>query len=125
MGASSGLCYLIFFHLAYWGHSGHNKHGTALASCDACFSYFFMQQQMGLNVITYLIIGYIYPDKPIANMVFNAYKYISMTQALYFLQDFKLGHYMKIPPRAMFVVQVKFYIEHLFFFQLLNSCTDC
>lgn len=29
-----------------------------------------------------------------------------MTQALTFLADFKLGHYMKIPPRAMFMAQV-------------------
>ena len=89
-----------------------------------------MQQQMGLNVITELIIGYIYPGKPIANVAFKTYGYISMTQALAFLQDLKLGQYMKIPPKAMFIVQVKFYIDHLFnincfyFFQLLNSYTD-
>ena len=29
-----------------------------------------------------------------------------MTQALRFTSDFKLGHYMKIPPRAMFWCQV-------------------
>lgn len=29
-----------------------------------------------------------------------------MTQAVTFLQDFKLGHYMKIPPRTMFMAQV-------------------
>lgn len=29
-----------------------------------------------------------------------------MVQALTFIQDFKLGHYMKIPPRAMFMAQV-------------------
>ncbi|KAI3842288.1 hypothetical protein MKW98_026078 [Papaver atlanticum] len=36
----------------------------------------------------------------------QTYGYISMTQALTFLQDFKLGHYMKIPPRTMFMAQV-------------------
>ena len=29
-----------------------------------------------------------------------------MKQAITFLQDFKLGHYMKIPPREMFIAQV-------------------
>lgn len=29
-----------------------------------------------------------------------------MAQALQFAQDFKLGHYMKIPPRTMFFAQV-------------------
>ncbi|KAL6990604.1 oligopeptide transporter [Sarracenia purpurea var. burkii] len=63
-------------------------------------------QQPGLNVITELIIGYMYPGKPLANVSFKTYGYISMTQAIMFLSDFKLGHYMKIPPKSMFVVQV-------------------
>jgi hypothetical protein len=29
-----------------------------------------------------------------------------MKQGITFLEDFKLGHYMKIPPRAMFMAQV-------------------
>ncbi|KAI4374820.1 hypothetical protein MLD38_012769 [Melastoma candidum] len=63
-------------------------------------------QQPGLNVITELVIGYLYPGRPLANVAFKTYGYISMTQALWFLGDFKLGHYMKIPPRSMFVVQL-------------------
>jgi OPT family oligopeptide transporter len=63
-------------------------------------------QTPGLNVITEYIIGYIYPGRPVANICFKVYGYISMTQALTFLQDFKLGHYMKIPPRAMFHAQM-------------------
>ncbi|KAG7980364.1 hypothetical protein I3843_05G179400 [Carya illinoinensis] len=60
----------------------------------------------GLNIITEYIIGYMYPERPVANMCFKVYGYISMTQALTFLADFKLGHYMKIPPRSMFLAQV-------------------
>ncbi|KAH7864583.1 hypothetical protein Vadar_031214 [Vaccinium darrowii] len=63
-------------------------------------------QTPGLNIITEYIIGYIYPGYPVANMCFKVYGYISMTQAVTFLQDFKLGHYMKIPPRTMFMAQV-------------------
>ncbi|KAF3796787.1 Oligopeptide transporter 5 [Nymphaea thermarum] len=63
-------------------------------------------QQPGLNVITEMIIGYMYPGKPLANVAFKTYGYISMSQAIYFLSDFKLGHYMKIPPRSMFIVQL-------------------
>ncbi|CAN6812796.1 unnamed protein product [Brassica oleracea] len=62
--------------------------------------------QVGLNVITELIIGYLYPGKPLANVAFKTYGYISMSQALCFVGDFKLGHYMKIPPRSMFIVQL-------------------
>ncbi|KAM7270793.1 hypothetical protein ACFE04_030007 [Oxalis oulophora] len=63
-------------------------------------------QQPGLNVITELIIGYMYPGRPLANVAFKTYGYISMAQAVGFLSDFKLGHYMKIPPRSMFIVQL-------------------
>ncbi|KAH0997824.1 hypothetical protein GBA52_021688 [Prunus armeniaca] len=73
-------------------------------------------QQPGLNVITELVIGYIYPGKPLANVAFKTYGYISMSQGLMFLQDFKLGHYMKIPPKSMFVVQSVVYIIASLFF---------
>ncbi|XP_039159785.1 oligopeptide transporter 7-like isoform X1 [Eucalyptus grandis] len=63
-------------------------------------------QTPGLNVITEFIIGYIYPGYPVANILFKVYGYVSMKQGITFLQDFKLGHYMKIPPRAMFMAQV-------------------
>ncbi|CAI0378729.1 unnamed protein product [Linum tenue] len=62
--------------------------------------------QIGLNVITELMIGYAYPGKPLANVAFKTYGYISMAQALSFVEDFKLGHYMKIPPKSMFIVQL-------------------
>ncbi|XP_031279255.1 oligopeptide transporter 2-like [Pistacia vera] len=60
----------------------------------------------GLNVITEYVMGIIYPGRPIANVCFKTYGYISMGQAVSFLNDFKLGHYMKIPTRAMFIVQL-------------------
>ncbi|KAJ7042920.1 oligopeptide transporter [Mycena alexandri] len=63
-------------------------------------------QQVGLNVITELIIGYALPGHPIAMMMFKTWGYITMAQALTFTSDFKLGHYMKIPPRTMFTAQV-------------------
>ena len=54
-------------------------------------------QQIGLNVITELIIGYALPGRPVAMMMFKTWGYITMAQALQFTSDFKLGHYMKIP----------------------------
>lgn len=68
--------------------------------CCACM------QVPGLNIITEFIIGYLYPGRPVANVCFKTYGYISMYQAIGFLGDFKLGQYMKIPPRSMFVSQV-------------------
>ncbi|PKI53883.1 hypothetical protein CRG98_025677 [Punica granatum] len=87
---------------------------AVLLACGIAFFYTLpigiiyatTNQQPGLNVITEYIIGYIYPERPVANMCFKVYGYISMYQATTFLQDFKLGHYMKIPPRSMFMAQV-------------------
>ncbi|VAI48250.1 unnamed protein product [Triticum turgidum subsp. durum] len=62
-------------------------------------------QTPGLNVITEYAMGLIMPGYPIANVCFKVYGYMSMSQAVAFLSDFKLGHYMKIPPRSMFIVQ--------------------
>ena len=66
----------------------------------------FYTQTPGLNIITEYVMGIIYPGRPIANVCFKTYGYMSMAQAVSFLNDFKLGHYMKIPPRSMFLVQV-------------------
>ncbi|KAL9238500.1 hypothetical protein vseg_012913 [Gypsophila vaccaria] len=62
-------------------------------------------QTPGLNIITEYVMGIILPGRPIANVCFKVYGYMSMAQAISFLSDFKLGHYMKIPPRSMFLVQ--------------------
>lgn len=63
-------------------------------------------QQIGLNVITELIVGYALPGKPLAMMLFKTYGYIMMVQALQYTSDVKLGHYMKVPPRTMFWCQI-------------------
>ncbi|KAL5735608.1 hypothetical protein ACOSP7_030069 [Xanthoceras sorbifolium] len=60
----------------------------------------------GLNVITEFVIGYMLPGQPLANVTFKTYGTISMAQAIVFLSDFKLGHYMKVPPKSMFIVQL-------------------
>ncbi|KFH72326.1 OPT family small oligopeptide transporter [Podila verticillata NRRL 6337] len=63
-------------------------------------------QQPGLNIITEYVIGYMLPGYAIANVTFKTLGYISMAQGLMFTADLKLGHYMKIPPRAMFWAQL-------------------
>jgi len=86
---------------AYYYYMSHSSRAQAQH-----YSFFCCMQTPGLNIITEYIMGYLYPGRPVANMCFKVYGYISMSQALTFLQDFKLGHYMKIPPRTMFMAQV-------------------
>ncbi|KAF9111125.1 hypothetical protein BGX27_005360 [Mortierella sp. AM989] len=63
-------------------------------------------QQPGLNIVTEYVIGYLLPGHAIANVTFKTYGYVVNVQALNFVTDLKLGHYMKIPPRTMFMAQL-------------------
>lgn len=62
--------------------------------------------QSSLFLICQLTAGYLYPGRPIANMIFVTYGYITSTQGLKFASDLKLGHYMKLPPRLLFTLQL-------------------
>lgn len=55
--------------------------------------------QIGLNVMTEFVIGYMQPGRPMAMMLFKTYGYISMYQGLYFLQDMKMGSSSSFPFR--------------------------
>ncbi|KAI0027591.1 OPT oligopeptide transporter protein-domain-containing protein, partial [Vararia minispora EC-137] len=46
------------------------------------------------------------PGKPLANLIFKAYAVQTLTEATSFVQDLKLGHYVKVDPRSTFVVQL-------------------
>jgi len=63
-------------------------------------------QQVPTQVMMELVGGYMLPGKPIANVIFKTIGFITSNQAISFAGDLKLGHYMKIPPRIMFLVQV-------------------
>ncbi|KAH7088482.1 OPT oligopeptide transporter protein-domain-containing protein [Paraphoma chrysanthemicola] len=63
-------------------------------------------QQSSIYLICQLICGVMFPGRPVANMVFTTFGYISSTQGLKFASDLKLGHYMKIPPRILFKLQL-------------------
>ncbi|KAJ1920439.1 hypothetical protein H4219_001276 [Mycoemilia scoparia] len=85
--------------------------------------------QPGLNLITELICGYMLPGDPIANVTFKTFGYISMYQALSLTADQKLGHYMKIPPRHMFMAQligtvVAIFVQLAVAFWLMDTVKD-
>lgn len=63
-------------------------------------------QHSSLYLICQLICGVVFPGRPVANMVFVTYCYISSAQGVKFASDLKLGHYMKIPPKMLFKVQM-------------------
>lgn len=68
-------------------------------------------QTVPVQILGELVVGYVLPGRPVAMMIFKTFSFISMSQALNFTADLKLGHYMKIPPRLMFLAQVIATIE--------------
>ncbi|KAI9183853.1 OPT super [Blastocladiella emersonii ATCC 22665] len=60
----------------------------------------------GLNVVSEFVIGLLLPGKPVVMMAFKCLGVTVCSQCLTLLSDLKLGHYMKINPRHMFVAQL-------------------
>ncbi|KAI0687104.1 OPT oligopeptide transporter [Cytidiella melzeri] len=63
-------------------------------------------QVIALNLVAQVVPGALLPGKPIANMIFKGYTIQVLSETLSFVQDLKLGHYIKVPPRASFIVQL-------------------
>ncbi|KAI9202616.1 OPT oligopeptide transporter protein-domain-containing protein [Polychytrium aggregatum] len=63
-------------------------------------------QYIGLNVLTEFVIGMLTPGQLVPVMSFKSLGYNTMIQAQTLLNDLKIGHYMKVPPRAMVASQV-------------------
>ncbi|ORZ37267.1 OPT oligopeptide transporter protein-domain-containing protein [Catenaria anguillulae PL171] len=59
-----------------------------------------------MNVISQFLIGLILPGQPIVMMAFKALGVSVSSQCLTLLTDLKLGHYLKVPPRHVFIAQV-------------------
>ncbi|KAJ7772001.1 OPT oligopeptide transporter protein-domain-containing protein [Mycena maculata] len=70
------------------------------------FIYAMTGTEITLNILAQIIPGSLLPGNPLANMVFKSYSVQTLTEATSFIQDLKLGHYVKVPPRASFLVQL-------------------
>ncbi|KAI0266258.1 OPT superfamily oligopeptide transporter [Gloeopeniophorella convolvens] len=53
-----------------------------------------------------MIVAFMLPGRPVANMYGTMYGQYTMNQSITLLADFKLGQYTKVPPRVTFVAQV-------------------
>ena len=62
--------------------------------------------EVGLNMLSELIVGYMLPGRPYAMMIFKTTMYMITSQGLAFISDQKLAHYMKVPPRSVFAAQL-------------------
>ncbi|KAM0747306.1 OPT-domain-containing protein [Meredithblackwellia eburnea MCA 4105] len=63
-------------------------------------------QQIVINTLVQLISGHVMPGNAIGGMVFKTYAMVSQNSAMQFIQGLKIGHYMKVPPRTNFIMQL-------------------
>lgn len=92
-------------HLPWWG---------LMLSLGMCFVFFIpigrimaiTNQMPSLFLACQIVCGTLFPGRPVANMIFVTYGYISSSQGLKFSSDLKLGQYMKLAPRVLFAVQL-------------------
>ncbi|KAI8613254.1 OPT oligopeptide transporter protein-domain-containing protein [Chytriomyces sp. MP71] len=99
------VCEIGGFNLPWWG--------TILAMLLALVSIIpigiiqaISGQQIGLNVMSEFLIGLLLPGRISAVMAFKTFSYMAMYQGLTLVGDLKLGHYLKVPPRTMFLAQL-------------------
>jgi OPT family oligopeptide transporter len=79
---------------------------SALISIPLGILQAITNQQIPTNTLDELLAGYMLPGRPIANTIFKTIAFTTTSQAVAFAGDLKLGHYMKIPPRMMFSIQI-------------------
>ena len=53
-----------------------------------------------------MLAGLMVPERPVGNMYFAAWSHNVINNAVTLSQDLKMGEYLKIPPRVMFLTQV-------------------
>ncbi|KAG6007738.1 hypothetical protein E4U21_005577 [Claviceps maximensis] len=58
------------------------------------------------NNVSKMLGGLLVPERPVANMYFSAWSHSVITNCVNLCSDLKLGEYLKIPPRVMFVTQI-------------------
>ncbi|KAJ1307232.1 hypothetical protein OPQ81_001346 [Rhizoctonia solani] len=97
------------------------------------YVYAMTGQAININLVAEIIPGSLIPGKPLPNMIFKSYAIQSLAEALIFVQDLKLGHYIKVSPRATFTVQmvatfmsafVQVGVKQWMFHNVKNICTD-
>lgn len=80
------------------------------SSLIACILSF---QMIPISVAFGLIGGYLFPKKPFENMVYINHAFQIATNTVQFTSFLKLGHFVKIRPKVMYIVMVNSYTSYL------------
>ncbi|KAL7931377.1 OPT oligopeptide transporter domain-containing protein [Trichoderma chlorosporum] len=58
------------------------------------------------NNLSKMLAGLMLPGRPVGNMYFSAWSHNVITNTVNLCNDLKMGEYLKIPPRVMFLTQI-------------------
>jgi OPT family oligopeptide transporter len=58
------------------------------------------------NNLSKMLAGLMIPERPVGNMYFAAWSHNVIANCVNLCNDLKMGEYLKIPPRAMFLTQI-------------------
>ncbi|KAF6767638.1 Oligopeptide transporter, OPT superfamily [Kalmanozyma brasiliensis GHG001] len=68
--------------------------------------YALLGDAVSTTNITKMIGGVVAPGRPLANLYFYGWSHSTITQVIHMCNDLKMGQYLKIPPRTLFLTQV-------------------
>ncbi|KAJ1018012.1 hypothetical protein NDA13_006620 [Ustilago tritici] len=91
--------------LAWYGYMASLLLGTVVAPFSGSL-YALLGNGINTNNLTKMIGGLVVPGRPLANLYFYAWSHSTIAQVINLCNDLKLGQYLKIPPRSMFITQV-------------------
>ncbi|KAG2212359.1 hypothetical protein INT47_001720 [Mucor saturninus] len=105
MGLNIAIAYINHSQLPWWGVIMAIVMSTIL-SLPLNMITALTGTGFGLNVFAEMICGFVLPGLPVANMYFKTLGYNTLSQAGTMASDLKIGHYLKVPPRAIFINQM-------------------
>ncbi|KAJ4370267.1 hypothetical protein N0V86_009004 [Didymella sp. IMI 355093] len=91
--------------LPVWGYIVALLTGTIISPFSIII-YSRFGNGIATNNLSKVIAGLILPGRPIGNMYFAAWSHNVVNGAVQLSMDLKLGEYLKIPPRVMFLTQI-------------------
>lgn len=68
--------------------------------------YAMLGDAVSTTNITKMFGGVVAPGRPLANLYFYGWSHGTITQVIHMCNDLKMGQYLKIPPRTLFLTQV-------------------
>lgn len=79
---------------------------SVLYSLPSGYVFAMTGQMIGTNILADVIGGYILPNLPQGFLLFKCLAVQTLISCLECTGNLKLGHYMKIPPKTMFLLQI-------------------